>query len=476
MSNNSKSAPWDMIVVGAGTTGLPAATFAAQRGGRVLLVEAAEKIGGTLHLSSGQISAAGTRLQAEKGIEDSPEKHLEEVIRISRGTIDTELARLVIFNAAEAFDWMMELGFDVQDQCPSIESAHERYEVPRYYWGNNFGQSVLDVLEQAMREQEALGHIEVLTGTRVIGLLQDREGVVSGVELVDSEGRESSVEGKNVLLASGGYTANPAMFRRLCGYRLYVNGSYEFARGDGYDLAVAAGGYLRGRENYLSNFGWLLEDGPFPKAILGRLNTFPESRPPWEIYVNMHGQRFVREDEPSVDAREHALLEQPDLRYWVVFDDHIFHNAPPIVYDWSREQMAESFNMREAFRKADSLESLAQSIGVPGDVLANTVADFNASVAEGRDGLGRRHLPTPITKPPFYAIRQQGGSLSSTVGVAVNEKLQVMRPDGDPIHGLYAAGEILGSGQLQGNAFVGGMMVMPCIVFGRLLGQRLVEF
>ncbi|MDE0454643.1 MAG: FAD-dependent oxidoreductase [Gammaproteobacteria bacterium] len=476
MSNNLQSGQWDMIVVGAGTTGLPAATFAAKRGGRVLLVEAADRIGGTLHLSSGQVSAAGTRLQAEKGIEDSPEQHLEEVIRISRGTINTELARLVIFNAAEAFDWMMELGFDVQDQCPSIESAHERYEVARYYWGNDFGLSVLDVLETAMREHEARGQIKVLTGTRVIGLLQDREGVVSGVELVDGEGVESSVAGKNVLLASGGYAANPAMFRRLCGYRLYVNGSYEFAQGDGYDLAVAAGGYLRGRENYLSNFGWLLEDGPYPKEILGRLNTFPESRPPWEIYVNMHGHRFVREDEPSVDAREHALLEQPELRYWVVFDDHIFHNAPPIVYDWSREQMAESFNTREAFRKADSLESLARSIGVSGDALANTVAEFNASVAEGSDGLGRRHLPAQIAKPPFYAIRQQGGSLSSTVGVAVNEKLQVMRPDGAPIPGLYAAGEILGSGQLQGNAFVGGMMVMPCIVFGRLLGQSLVEF
>lgn len=476
MSSNLKSGQWDAIVVGAGTTGLPAATMAAKRGGRVLLVEAAEKIGGTLLVSFGQMSAAGTRLQAEKGIEDSPERHLEEAIRISRGTIDPLLARLSIFNAAEAFDWMMERGFDVQDQCPSIESAHERYEVARYYWGNDFGQSVLDVLERAMWEQEARGQIKVLTGTRVTGLMQDRQGVVNGVELVDGEGRESSAAGKNVVLASGGYASNPVMFRRLCGHRLYVNGAYEFARGDGYDLAVAAGGYLRGREKYLSNFGWLLEDGPFPKAILGRVNTYPESRPPWEIYVNAHGQRFVREDEPSIDAREHALLEQPDLRYWVVFDDRIFRQAPPIIYDWSREQMAESFNSREAFRKADSLESLAQAIGVPGDALANTVADFNAGVAQGRDALGRAHLPAALEKPPFYAIRQQGGSVSSSVGVAVNEKLQVMRPNGDAIPGLYAAGEILGSGQLQGNAFVGGMMVMPCIVFGRLLGERLVEF
>ena len=165
MNGNLESGPWDVIVVGAGTTGLPAATTAAERGGRVLLVDAAEKIGGTLHLSSGQISAAGTRLQAEKGIEDSPEQHLKEAIRISRGTIDPMLARLSIFNAAEAFDWLMERGFDIQEQCPSIESAHERYEVARYYWGNDFGRSILDVLEAgdartggAWADQGACGH------------------------------------------------------------------------------------------------------------------------------------------------------------------------------------------------------------------------------------------------------------------------------------------------------------------------------
>ena len=476
MNSNLESGPWDVIVVGAGTTGLPAATTAAERGGRVLLVDAAEKIGGTLHLSSGQISAAGTRLQAEKGIEDSPEKHLKEAIRISRGTIDPMLARLSIFNAAEAFDWLMERGFDIQEQCPSIESAHERYEVARYCWGNDFGRSILDVLEPAMREQEARGRIKVLVGTRVTGLIQEREGTVTGVELIDSEGREFSAAAKNVVLASGGYAANPVMFRRLCGYRMYVNGAYEYAQGDGYDLAVSAGGYLRGRGNYLSNFGWLLEDGPYPKAILGRINTYPESRPPWEIYVNARGERFVREDEPSIDVREHALLDQPDLRYWIVFDDQIFRQAPPMVYEWTREQMAKAFNAREAFRKADSLEALAERIGVPADALATTVAEFNAGVAEGRDALGRAHLPSKIEKPPFYAIRQQGGSLSSCVGVAVNEKLQVMRGDNEAVPGLYAAGEILGSGQLQGNAFVGGMMVMPCIVFGRLLGQRLLQF
>lgn len=466
---------WDVVIMGAGTCGLATATFAAQRSSRVLLLDAAPILGGTLLVGYGQLSAAGTRLQAEKGIVDSPEKHYDEALRISRGTIDRDLARLAIFNAGSTFDWMMDRGYAVLPQCPAIESAHEPYDVARYYWGQDRGQTILRVLEPAVREQQARGRITVLTSTKVVSLLQDPEGVVRGVEVVDANGAERRIQARNVVLASGGYAANADMFRRLCGHRLYVKAAYEYAQGDGIDLGVAAGGYLRGREKYLSNFGWLLDDGPFPSAIIGRVNTYPDTRPPWEIYVNMAAQRFIREDEPSVDVREHALLVQPELRYWVIFDEAIFRQAPPMIYGWTHEQMAAAFNTKGVLRKANSLEQLAMDIGLDPDALMPTVDGYNKGRAAGKDAFGRVHMPAPIGTPPFYAIRQQGGSVTSTVGLAVSSQLQVLKPDGAAIPGLYAGGEILGSGQLQGNAFVGGMMAMPCIVFGRLLGERFLN-
>ena len=82
---------WDAIIVGAGTAGLPAAIFAAERSDKVLVLDAAPEIGGTLHLSSGQMSAAGTRLQKEQGIEDSPALHIEDIMRISKNTADRTL-------------------------------------------------------------------------------------------------------------------------------------------------------------------------------------------------------------------------------------------------------------------------------------------------------------------------------------------------------------------------------------------------
>ena len=90
----------------------PPAFFAANRGARVLQIEADNRIGATLFWSSGQMSAAGTRLQESEGIEDCPDDHYEDAMRISHGAIDPALGRLAIDNAAETFDWLMDIGFE----------------------------------------------------------------------------------------------------------------------------------------------------------------------------------------------------------------------------------------------------------------------------------------------------------------------------------------------------------------------------
>jgi len=467
---------WDLIIMGAGTSGLTAATFAAQRGGRVLLIEASPDLGGTLLVAHGQVSAAGTKLQAQKGISDSPEQHYEDALRISKGTINKELAHLAIFNAAATFDWLMDSGFDVQPQCPVMSEAHEPYLVPRYYWGKEMGKSMAKVLEKAVRENVAKGLITLRTSTRVVALVQDADGRVLGVEVENETGGRETIHGKNVLLASGGYAANPEYFKELCGIPLFAKAAYKFCQGAGLKLGVAAGGYVRGRENYLCNFGWILENDTFPSPITGRANTYPANRPPWEIYVNARGERFIREDEPSVDVREHALLKQPDLRYWIIFDQHIFDSTPPVVFNWTKADMEKAFNSHAMFMKADTLEGLAAKAGLDAVALARSVATYNEACRTGQDALGRKHMPTPLGQGPFYAIRNQGASVTSTVGLAVDGDLRVIRPDGTPIPNLYASGEILGGGQLQGDAFVGGMMAMPALVFGRLLGEKMIPF
>jgi len=123
------------------------------------------------------------------------------------------------------------------------------------------------------------------------------------------------------------------------------------------------------------------------------------------------------------------------------------------------------------------LEALAQAAGIDAAGLAASVAAYNAAIETGApDPMGRQHRPLPVKQGPFYAVRVQGTSISSTVGLAVDTELRVIDKDAKPIANLYAAGELLGSGQTMGDSFCGGMMATPALTFGRLLGQRLLNW
>lgn len=472
-ARDSLTGPWDLVIVGGGSAGLPAAIFAARRGGRVLLLDHAERLGGSLWVATGQMSAAGTRLQRERGIEDSPDLHYEDVMRISRGTANPDLVRLAVDNAAETFDWLMEEGFHPLPEHPVKGFGHEPYRVARYYWGEEGGITVKNVLVPVVEKLVAEGKLTVALRHAVTELLTDDTGAVTGVVARDADGARHRIAAGSVLLTCGGYAGNPEMFERINGYPQYNAAPYPWSRGAGLELGESVGGYARGSENIFVNFGSLFDTDDFPAPITGRIEHFPERRQPWEIYVNRNGSRFIREDIDSVDAREMSLLLQPGYRYWIVFDHAILMEAPPIVTGWTREQMLDAFERAgPAFLTADTIEDLANRAGIDPGGLETSVQGFNYGVLTGNDFFGRQHMPRAISKGPFHAIRMQASAISSSVGLAVDGELRVIRRDGTPIPNLYAAGEILGSSQTMGKAACGGMMVTPAMTFGRLLGGQ----
>lgn len=476
----SKETVYDVIVVGGGNAGLPTAIFAAERGARVLIIEAAGLLGGTLHLSSGQMSAAGTRLQAAKGIEDTPQSHYDDVMRISKNTADPDVLRLAVFNAADTFDWITEAGLTVDESHPIRGTTHEPYSNPRYAWAGEGGRSILKVLNQALEQPIADGRVSVLLNTAVTGLMQDDSGAAIGVIAEDESGTGQSYLAREIVLTCGGYASNPEMFAELEGARDYADTTYEYSQGAGITLGVAAGGYVRGGEHHLPLFGAVLADEDFPSRMIGAVRPWPPRRPPWEIYVNAEGRRFLREDIASHDAHEEALLRQTEERCWVVFDEAIFSEAPQLVRgsfsgEWNQETIREALETGwPMFFRGESIAELANAAGIDPAGLAQTIAAYNEGQAKGEDRLGREHMPLPIAEPPFYAIQTQSWLLAGFAGLAVNESLQVVREDQSPIPGLYAAGELLGAGAFMGRSYCGGMLVTPALTFGRLLGQRLL--
>jgi fumarate reductase flavoprotein subunit len=467
---------WDVIVIGGGTAGLPTAIFAAERGAKVLVLEGSHRIGGTMDRSSGQMSAAGTSLQKAKGIKDTPQDHFDDVMRISRGTADPAMVRLAVDNAADTIEWLIGLGWTALPEHPVKGQGHEDYLIARYQWGPEGGTSIYRALEPVVMKLLADKKITILTETQVAGLIQDGSGAVTGVTAEGPEGTKIDYRGRNVVITTGGAGGDPEMFEKLNGAPLYIRMAYPYNRGGGVRIGLEAGGYIRGQEHYLCNDGGVLTDTNYPSPQLAAAITTEEQRPPWEIFVNQRGERYTREGDPSVDNREHALLKQPGHRYWAIFDDAILDQAPPFLRGWSKEQIRAGFGKHHMFFKADSIGELARWTGIDAGGLEYTVAAYNESQTAGKDPVfGRTHMPLPISKPPYYAIRLQGYSILVFGGLAVDTSLRVIREDGSPIPNLYAAGEVLGKAALTGSAYVGGMSITPALTFGRMLGQKILK-
>lgn len=478
----AQSDTYDAIVIGGGTAGIPTAIFAAKRGGRVLIIEAASVIGGTLFLSSAQMSAAGTKLQASRGITgDSWQSHYDDVMRLSKGTADPDIVSFWTQNAAAAFDWLMDSGYEVFPEHPVKGTNHDPFSHRRYAWNPEGGRAVLAVLEDQLQPHLDSGAVTLKVNTEATELIQDDSGTVIGVATVNADGKTERFMGKNVVLTSGGYSANPDMFEDLEGAIDYVDSTYPYSQGAGITLGLSVGGYVRYAENRLPLFGAILSDDDYPSTIAAIARHYPPQRPPWEIIVDADGKRFLQEDVPSHDAYEEALLTLPDEQCWTVWDQEIHNQAPPLVRKSFGQMLADDIpdawdEGYPNFFKADTLDALANKMGVDAGGLQSTVAQYNQAVETGEDELGRTHLPLPIQKPPFYGVRLHSWTLGSAGGLAVDKDLAVIKQDGTPVGNLYAAGELLGSGATSGRGRSGGSSVTPAIAFGKLLGERILEF
>ncbi len=484
---------WDLIVAGAGTAGMPVAIHAARRGARVLVIEHADRIGGTLHVSGGQMAAAGTRVQAEMGIEDSPDKHYDDMIRISKGGANPKLARLAVDGAAESLHWLLDHGFEMTRGHPTLTFGHEAYSIPRTCWGVETGNSVLKVIRPQFEAEIDKGGVTLMLETEVVGLAQNDSKAVTGVHVRNKDGTREEISGANVVLTTGGYAANKELFPEYSGgFPLFGGMAIEQSQGTGIKIALEAGAELWGTDSFMPTFAGIQSLDDPEKFALATVTT-PQLRQPWEIYVTRKGRRFVAEDNSSVDERELALRRIPDLTFWAVYDAAIAAEAPAFFVDVDSAHLDDSgtgavTRPGEGFEKAfddpgldgyvraGTLEELAEITGIDAAGLRAGVDEYNAAVAGGSDPLGRKHLPHDIATPPYYAVRHHGIAVVSFAGLAVDEQLRVLAKGAKPIPNLYAAGEILGKSLLSGRSFVGGMSLLPAITFARIIGQSSLQW
>lgn len=463
---------YDVICVGAGSAGLPLAIRAAQNGAKVLQVEADNRIGGTLHWSSGQIAAAGTRLQKEHGVTDTPEEHFADAQHIANGQIDPVVLKLFVDNAADTIDWLMDLGFKPAAGTPVVGEAHEAYSKRRYLWGDNAALSILDVLRPVHEKLVAAGKIDLLLEHRLSSLITDDAGAVKGINVDNGNNKITQLYGSSVVLACGGYAAGVEMWNKLNPEIPLASHCNPFSLGDGIKAAQDLDAIVDGTEKFLCTFAGYLENPNDPTSA-EFLALSPKSRNIWEIFVDNQGKRFMTEDHQSIDYRERALLNQPEMKMNIVFDSDILENSAPLTL-LDPDVYRAKFGYHPNFIKANTIEELAEGLGCQVSVLTTTIQNYNASVEQKKDKeFNKFFLIRKIENPPFYGIKAMGVTVLSPAGLAVDADLRVIKQGGNTIPNLYAAGEILGFGRTSGNAFVGGLSLTPALTFGKLLGERL---
>lgn len=128
----------------------------------------------------------------------------------------------------------------------------------------------------------------------------------------------------------------------------------------------------------------------------------------------------------------------------------------------------------------DTIEQLAEKVGLPVETLQQTIATYNADVKQGKDtAFGRKTLthkfgkPTAIETAPFYVMDTATAMLATYAGVQVDEQTHVINPFGEPIKGLYAAGEMVGG--FHGAGYMTGSSLGKAAIFGRIAARTALQ-
>ncbi len=486
----------DVVVVGGGNAALTAALAAAETGARVRLLEAAPEAerGGNSTYTAGATRVVFDGVEALRALmPDLSERELAEtdfgvytfehyyddMARLTEYRADPDLVEQLVTRSHAALLWLREKGVRFQ---PSYGRQAFKTDGRFRFWGGlaveiwGGGPGLVEALYRAAAEAGVAVHYRA----QACSLLTGDSGV-SGVR-ARIGGRMVEVEARAVVLACGGFEANPAWRARYLGpgWDLAKVRGTRFNQGDGIRMALEAGAMPAGNWSGCHAVAWDRNAPDFGDLAVG--DGFQKHSYPFSIMVNAAGERFVDE---GADFRNYTyaaygrrVLEQPGQVAWQVFDSRVTH------------LLRDEYRIRQVTKaKADTLEALAERMeGLDGARFLATVRAFNDAVMTEvpfdptvKDGRGTRGIAPPksnwanrIEAPPFEAYAVTCGITFTFGGLGIDAEARVRAVSGTPIPGLFAAGELVG-GLFYVN-YPGGTGLVSGAVFGRLAGIGAARF
>lgn len=490
----------DVVIVGAGGAGIAAALTAAEEGASVLIIDKAGSVGGNTIISGGVFNAADPERQVQVTMGDSSRRELESYLEFKEedfgnfapalatlkeqiceylvsgrtdlfdtvelhiiqtyigskregldGSIiepDYELVKILCENALDALHWLENLGVEYESGVVQAVGAlwpRTHTPVPAN------GVAVVSVLSEKLNSTPG---IELMTQTEATDFIMDGKRVV-GVQAIMADGTPVVLKAnKNVVLATGGFASNIAMIKQYNNYWPAIadvpSDAAATCNGDGILMAERIGANLVGM-----GYVQMLPTTAYPDGVAGLQGNS-------KLYINKEGKRFVNESAER-DVLSAAGLSQTDGMFYCVADANYLDNRT-----W---EQVKGWEAKGYLAYADTLEEAAEKMGLDPAVVRETINRFNGFVENEEDlDFGRYSFKGKVETAPFIVIAMSPAFHHTMGGVEIDSACRVMNTDGQPIEGLYAAGEVCG-GIHAGNR-LGGNAIADVFVFGRIAGEQ----
>ena len=480
---------YDVVVVGAGNAALCAALSAREQGASVLVIEKAPEYfrGGNTYFTGGAIRCAYRDIQDIKSIipdlsfqeEASIEvgsytqtQYYEDLMRVTEGMSDPELAQILVSQSHPTLSWLKNLGLRF-----ALLYGRQSFKIgdKHHFWGGLAVESVGGGkgFSDQLFEAAVINNISVEYESKGLKLLVDKNARVIGLTVQSPQGLEE-IHSSAVILACGGFESNAEMRARYLGpgWELAKVRGVPYNTGDGIRMALEIGAQSYGHWSGCHAVAWDINapsTGDRNIADLYQKHSYP-----FGIVVNLKGERFVDE---GADLRNYTyakygreILYQPQRTAFQIFD----HKVVGLLRD--------EYKIPQCTKvESDTLDGLADGLGIEADRFRETVRKFNDAVAPGPfnpsklDGKKTMGICPPksnwallIDTPPYTGYAVTCGITFTFGGLRINGDAQVLNSEGIPIAGLYGAGELVGG--LFYHNYPGGAGLMAGSVFGKIAG------
>jgi fumarate reductase flavoprotein subunit len=440
----------DVVVVGAGGGGLVAALAAADAGASVVVLEKLDTPGGNSALSTGSVPAAGTRQQAENGVEDDPDRMTRDLLRQSGPHEAEALVRRLADTSAELVEWLIDdhavelkLIMDYKHVGHSVNRLH----APASRRGGDLVKDLVTACEKA--------GVDVITGNPVTRLLVE-DGRVVGVHVEGERVEPYELRAKAVVLASNGFAGNRDLLRQWAPElaELEYFGAHG-STGEALEWGVELGGELR---NATAFQGYAAV--AYPHGSILSWTTVEKGG----VLVDQTGSRLGDEIVGYSGFTTEVLTGEGQI--WAVYDTRIRDIT------LREDEYRDLVEMGGAVECVD-VEALAARVGAPVEALRATLEAYAAAArGEQADALGRTDFALAPLEAPYVTSRVTPGLFHTQGGLDVDDDARVRRAAGGVVEGLYAVGGVAAgiSGQAGGRGYSSGNGLLTALGLGRLAG------